>query len=179
VILLLLAALLIPLGPDLYMAVPEGESDHYGKDRSGAAVVQRPSPLARRDDRVRVMSRSSACVLRRPAGNLEAAIGNMKPHGRIAVCGMISGYNDRTPQPGPSNLFELVARRITMQGFLVMDYAAQFGNARRELEAWLASGQLRGFEDIQEGFENIPKTFMRIFAGDNIGKQMLKIADPD
>jgi len=66
-----------------------------------------------------------------------------------------------------------------MQGFLVMDYAAQFGNARRELEGWLASGQLRGFEDIQEGFENIPKTFMRIFAGDNIGKQMLKIADPD
>ena len=110
---------------------------------------------------------------------LEAAIGNMKQHGRIAVCGMISGYNDATPQPGPSNLFELVSRRITMQGFLVMDYAAQFGNARRDLEGWLASGQLRGFEDIQEGFENIPKTFMRIFAGDNIGKQMLKIADPD
>ena len=110
---------------------------------------------------------------------LDAAIGTMKQHGRIAVCGMISGYNDRTPQPGPSNLFELVARRITMQGFRVMDYAAHFGNARHELEGWLASGQLRAFEDIQEGFENIPKTFMRIFAGDNIGKQMLKIADPD
>jgi NADPH-dependent curcumin reductase len=109
---------------------------------------------------------------------LSAAIGHMKLHGRIALCGMISGYNAEEPLPGPSNLFEMITRRVRMEGFLVSDYAERFGEARRELEGWLASGQLRGFEDIQEGFENIPSTFMRIFAGDNIGKQMLKIADP-
>jgi NADPH-dependent curcumin reductase CurA len=109
---------------------------------------------------------------------LEAAIGKMKMKGRIVLCGMISGYNDERPQPGPSNLFELVARQVRMEGFLAFEFLARFDDARREMEGWMASGQLRSFEDIQEGFENIPKTFMRIFAGDNIGKQMLKIADP-
>jgi NADPH-dependent curcumin reductase CurA len=109
---------------------------------------------------------------------LEAAIGKMKMKGRIALCGMISGYNDDQPQPGPSNLFELVARQVRMEGFLAYEFVARFDEARREMEGWMATGQLRSFEDIQEGFENIPKTFMRIFAGDNIGKQMLKIADP-
>jgi NADPH-dependent curcumin reductase CurA len=109
---------------------------------------------------------------------LEAAIGNMKSKGRIALCGMISGYNDAQPQPGPSNLFQLIARQVRMEGFLVFEWLARFDEARREMEGWMAAGQLRSFEDIQEGFENIPKTFMRIFAGDNVGKQMLKIADP-
>jgi NADPH-dependent curcumin reductase CurA len=109
---------------------------------------------------------------------LEAAIGNMKKDGRIALCGMISEYNAEQPPPGPSNLFEMITRRIKMEGFLAYDFADRFAEARRQLEAWMASGQLRGFHDVQEGFENIPKTFMRIFAGDNIGKQVLKIADP-
>jgi NADPH-dependent curcumin reductase len=109
---------------------------------------------------------------------LEAAIGRMALRGRIALCGMISGYNDAQPTPGPANLFEMVTRRIRMEGFLVMDDAPQFPEARRELEAWLAAGQLKSYVDVQEGFENIPKTFMRIFTGANVGKQVLKIADP-
>jgi NADPH-dependent curcumin reductase CurA len=109
---------------------------------------------------------------------LEAAIGKMALHGRIALCGMISGYNDASPTPGPANLFEMVTRRIKMEGFLVMDFAPMFEQARRDLAAWLAAGQLKSYVDVQEGFENIPKTFMRIFNGDNIGKQVLKIADP-
>jgi NADPH-dependent curcumin reductase CurA len=102
----------------------------------------------------------------------------MKSKGRIALCGMISVYNDAQPQPGPSNLFELIARQVRMEGFLAFQWLAQFDEAREVMEGWMAEGKLRSFEDIQEGFENIPKTFMRIFTGDNIGKQMLKIADP-
>ena len=109
---------------------------------------------------------------------LEAAISRMALRGRIALCGMISGYNDATPTPGPANLFEMVTRRIRMEGFLVMDFAPLFADARRDLETWLAAGQLKSYVDVQEGFENIPKTFMRIFTGENIGKQMLKIAEP-
>jgi NADPH-dependent curcumin reductase CurA len=109
---------------------------------------------------------------------LEAAISRMALRGRIALCGMISGYNDATPTPGPANLFEMVTRRIRMEGFLVMDFAPLFAEARRDLETWLAAGQLKSYVDVQEGFENIPKTFMRIFTGENIGKQMLKIANP-
>ena len=110
---------------------------------------------------------------------LETLIGHMARKGRIVLCGMISGYNDERPSPGPSNLFELVARSVRMEGFLAFDYAAKFGEARRELEVWLDSGQLEAFVDVQEGFENIPKTFLRIFTGENLGKQLLKIADPD
>jgi NADPH-dependent curcumin reductase CurA len=102
----------------------------------------------------------------------------MAIRGRIAISGMISGYNDAKPAPGPANLFQMVVRRIRMEGFLVMDFAPQFGEARRDLESWLDSGQITSYLDVQEGFENIPKTFMRIFSGDNIGKQVLKIADP-
>ena len=109
---------------------------------------------------------------------LETAIGHMALGGRIPLCGMISGYNAEQPQPGPRNLFLLIARRIRMEGFLVMDYADRFEEARRELSAWLASGQLTSREDVQEGFENIPSTFLRLFSGANLGKQVLKVADP-
>jgi NADPH-dependent curcumin reductase len=110
---------------------------------------------------------------------LEAAIGRMALRGRIALCGMIAGYNDASPTPGPANLFEMVTRRIRMEGFLVMDFAALFEEARRDLANWLAAGQLKSYVDVQEGFENIPRTFLRIFTGENIGKQVLRIADPE
>jgi NADPH-dependent curcumin reductase CurA len=109
---------------------------------------------------------------------LEAAIAHMAPKGRIAISGMISGYNAETPAPGPANLFQLVSKRLRMEGFLVMDYAARFEEARREMEAWLSAGRMKAIVDVQEGFENIPKTFLRLFTGDNLGKQVLKIADP-
>ncbi len=109
---------------------------------------------------------------------LEAAIDRMKVHGRISLCGMISTYNDATPSPGPSNLFQLIARRVRMEGFLIGDFAPKFSDARRALEAWLDAGELKAYVDVQEGFENIPATFLRIFTGANVGKQTLKIADP-
>ena len=109
---------------------------------------------------------------------LEAAVGHMALHGRIPLCGMISGYNAEHPAPGPHNLFLLITKRIRMEGFLILDYLDRFDDGRRELSAWLASGQLKAIEDIQEGFERIPETFLRLFRGANIGKQVLKIADP-
>jgi len=109
---------------------------------------------------------------------LEIAIDQMATWGRIALCGMISSYNAAEPPPGPRNLFTLIARRVRMEGFLILDYAPRFSAARRELSAWLAQGKLKAREDLQEGFENIPRTFLRLFSGENIGKQLLKIADP-
>ena len=108
---------------------------------------------------------------------LEAAIDHMALHGRIPLCGMISGYNAEQPSPGPRNLFRLITKRIRMEGFLILDYFDRFDEGRRELSAWLASGQLKPLEDVQEGFEQIPSTFLRLFRGANIGKQVLKIAD--
>jgi NADPH-dependent curcumin reductase len=108
---------------------------------------------------------------------LERAIDHLAVRGRIVLCGMISIYDTATPR-APRNLFQLIVRRARMEGFLMMDYVRRIGEAQRELSAWLAQGTIRSTEDIQEGFENIPRTFLRLFSGANVGKQLLKIADP-
>ena len=108
---------------------------------------------------------------------LEILLDHMVTWGRIASCGMISGYNAERLQPGPPNLFRLITRRIRMEGFLVTDYAPRFKEARRQLSAWLATGALRAREDVREGFETIPRTFLDLFSGGNIGKLMVKLAD--
>lgn len=110
---------------------------------------------------------------------LEAGISNMADFGRIVLCGAISGYNDETPRPGPNNLMILVTRRIRMQGFVVIDYLGRAGEAIADLGKWVADGELAWREDIQEGFDNIPATFQRLFDGRNVGKQLLKLADPE
>ncbi|PLW69415.1 NADP-dependent oxidoreductase [Pseudohalioglobus lutimaris] len=109
---------------------------------------------------------------------LEAGISHMADFGRIVLCGAISQYNEETPQPGPNNLMILVARRIRMQGFIVIDYLDRAEEAFADLANWVMGGDIAWREDIQEGFENIPATLQRLFDGRNQGKQMLKLADP-
>ena len=65
-----------------------------------------------------------------------------------------------------------------MEGFIVLDYASRFEEATAALAAWVKDGKIRFEEDIQKGFENIPKTFLRLFEGKNLGKQLLELAQP-
>jgi NADPH-dependent curcumin reductase len=109
---------------------------------------------------------------------LETGIGHMADFGRIVLCGAISSYNDSTPKPGPRNLMLLVSRRVRMQGFIVLDYLNRADEAIAALTEWVLSGEIAWREDIQEGFDNIPATLQRLFNGSNVGKQLLKLADP-
>lgn len=109
---------------------------------------------------------------------LEAGIAHMADFGRIALCGAISGYNDATPEPGPRNMMILVARRIRMQGFIMLDYLHRTDEAMADMATWVMNGDIAWREDIQEGFANIPETLLRLFSGTNEGKQLLKLADP-
>lgn len=109
---------------------------------------------------------------------LEAALNHINMHARVVLCGGISGYNATEPVPGPANLMNLVINRARMEGFIVIDYMDRNHIAVPELLAWIQSGELVHQEDIQEGFENIPDTLNRLFTGKNIGKQLLRIADP-
>jgi NADPH-dependent curcumin reductase CurA len=106
---------------------------------------------------------------------LEAALGCLAMRARVVLCGGISSYNSEQAPPGPRSLMSLVGTRSRMEGFLVLDYEDQFSQARKEMSQWMAEGRLVSQEDIQEGFENAPKTFMRLFTGQNRGKQMLKL----
>jgi NADPH-dependent curcumin reductase CurA len=109
---------------------------------------------------------------------LDAALANLAQRARIVQCGGISGYNEATPPPGPRNLMNLVVTRSRMEGFIVIDYAARFGEGAAQLAKWVAEGKLAHAEDVQRGIENAPKTFLRLFKGQNLGKQLLQLADP-
>ena len=66
-----------------------------------------------------------------------------------------------------------------MEGFIVLDYMDRFPEAIAELMQWVQEDKIVYQEDIQEGIENAPDTLLRLYTGKNIGKQLLKIADPD
>jgi NADPH-dependent curcumin reductase CurA len=108
---------------------------------------------------------------------LEAALNHINMRARVVLCGGISGYNATEPLPGPSNLMNLVVMRARMEGFIVIDYMDRAGEAVAQLMNWIQAGELKYQVDMQEGFENIPDTLNRLFTGQNLGKQLLKIAD--
>lgn len=107
---------------------------------------------------------------------LNAALANLAMHARVVICGAISQYNADAPVPGPSNYLSLLVRRATMEGFLVFDYEREYAVARTRLAAWVASGQIIAPETIvPAGIADFHEVFMRLFAGDNVGKLVLEV----
>jgi NADPH-dependent curcumin reductase CurA len=108
---------------------------------------------------------------------LEAALGALRPFGRVIACGAISGYNDERPQPGPRNLGLVVTKRLRLQGFIVRDHSDRFGEFAREVGPWLRDGKIAYRETIVDGIENVPAAFAGLFRGDNVGKMLVRVAD--
>lgn len=96
---------------------------------------------------------------------------------RIAVCGQISYYNATSLPTGMRVEPILLKKSALMKGFIVSDYAEEFGTAAKDLAAWVKEGKLQYQETIKEGFENIPQAFLGLFTGENTGKQLVKVAD--
>jgi leukotriene B4 12-hydroxydehydrogenase/15-oxo-prostaglandin 13-reductase len=96
---------------------------------------------------------------------------------RLSICGQISQYNNAKPEMGPRLLGMLIVARAKAQGFLVTDYAQRFPEGMKEMSAWVRDGKIKYREDIVEGFENLPKAFIGLFHGENIGKRMVKVAE--
>ena len=112
---------------------------------------------------------------------LEAALDNMAKNARIVVCGMISGYNAREPEPGPANLWNLLVKTARIEGFLVADClgSPQAEEMYTQISKWLQEGKLDYQIDLREGLEDIPATYNLLFSGKHDGKLIVKIADPD
>ncbi len=107
---------------------------------------------------------------------LEAALFNMNTHGRIACCGAVSQYDGAAPPHGPRGVPGLiVTRRLTLTGFVVMDFYDRREAALAELQGWVKSGQLKVREDIIPGLESLPEALIGLLAGDNVGKRMVKV----
>lgn len=106
---------------------------------------------------------------------LDTCLAQLAMHARIIVCGAISQYNNTTPVKGPPNYLSLLVNRARMEGMVVFDYAARYGEARAKMALWRAEGRLKSREDIVEGLENFPETLLKLFSGENFGKLILKI----
>ncbi|WP_073951963.1 NADP-dependent oxidoreductase [Streptomyces kebangsaanensis] len=107
--------------------------------------------------------------------HLEAAIGSLNQGGRIAVCGMISVYNNTEPAPGPRNLARLIQTRGRIEGFLVGDHYDLQPQFVREVGPWVRDGRLKYRETVVEGIENTLEAFLGVLRGDNIGKMIVKL----
>ena len=106
---------------------------------------------------------------------LDAMLGHIATGARVVICGGISRNETGGLPEGPKNYFNLVFRRASMTGFIVLDWAAEFPAIRRRLEGLVLDGRLTYREDIQHGFEKAPATLKRLFSGKNFGKQLLKL----
>jgi NADPH-dependent curcumin reductase CurA len=109
--------------------------------------------------------------------HLEAAIAVANNHARFALCGSISTYNAAEPVPGPRNLSQLVGKRITMRGYIILDHFDRFRAFAQEVGAWIASGELKYRETVVEGgIEAAPQAFIDMLGGANTGKMVVKLA---
>ena len=106
---------------------------------------------------------------------LDAVLLNMKIHGRIAVCGMISQYNLDRPE-GVHNLMYLVTKRVRMEGFLVRDYYHLYPKFLEMIIPHIKEGKIVYVEDMAEGLESAPATLIGLFSGRNVGKQVVAVA---
>jgi len=107
---------------------------------------------------------------------LDAVLTRLARGARIVICGAISQYNNTTPVKGPANYLSLLVNRATMKGIMVADYYPRAMEAMMEMGGWIGAGKLKSREDIDEGFENFPETFAKLFSGENNGKLVLKVA---
>jgi len=106
----------------------------------------------------------------------EAALWHMRDFGRVALCGMISNYNDEEPQPGPRGMAVIIGRRLTIQGFIVTDDPKACEEYVVKAIQWLEEGKLKYRETIIEGVENAPEAFIDLLKGRNTGKQIVRLS---
>ena len=108
---------------------------------------------------------------------LDAVLSQLARGARVVLCGAISQYNSTTGIKGPSNYLSLLVNSARMEGFIVFNYLAKYGEAAREMAGWMMAGKLKSKEDIVEGFQTFPDTLLKLFRGKNFGKLMIKVAD--
>ncbi|MEV6279647.1 NADP-dependent oxidoreductase [Nocardia sp. NPDC051832] len=107
--------------------------------------------------------------------HLVAAIDALRPNGRIAQVGAISGYNATEPAPGPANLFLLAAKDATLRGILVTSYLHLFPEWIGKAAALLADGSLSAETTVATGIDQAPQAFIDLMNGANIGKMLVRL----
>ncbi|MGB3333237.1 MAG: NADP-dependent oxidoreductase [Mycobacterium sp.] len=107
---------------------------------------------------------------------MDAIFARVNVGARIALCGLISGYNETNPPPGPRAFGNLLIQRATLKGFIVLDHFLRAPEANSEISELIAAGKLTPLETVVEGFEQLPTAINMLFDGKNVGKLVVKIS---
>ena len=107
---------------------------------------------------------------------MEAVFARINIRARIALCGLISGYNEDDPPPGPRSFGNLLIKRARLQGFIVLDHFGQAKEAGSDIGELLTSGRMEALETVVDGFEKLPDALNMLFDGANTGKLSVKVA---
>lgn len=105
---------------------------------------------------------------------MDAVFARLNVGARIALCGLISGYNSADPPPGPRAFGNLLIQRATLQGFIVLDHFGRAAEAGGEIAGLIAAGRLTPLETVVEGFDQLPTAINMLFDGKNVGKLVVK-----
>jgi NADPH-dependent curcumin reductase CurA len=109
--------------------------------------------------------------------HLDAALASMNALGRVAVCGMISGYNEPGSRTVVRNLSNIIYGRITIRGFTVMDFPHLRADFEREMHEWLQQGRIKWKETVLAGIEQAPHAMVGLMQGENIGKMLVRLGE--
>jgi len=107
--------------------------------------------------------------------HLEAAINAANPFARMALCGMISQYNDTEAGVGTRNMIQCVGKSLRLEGFIVSNHWDMMPAFVKDLAEWHAAGKITWKQTVREGIENAPAAFLGLFAGENFGKMLVKL----
>lgn len=111
---------------------------------------------------------------------MEAVYERLNTGGRVAVCGLISNYNDEGPIPGPKDFGRMLMKRLTVSGFIVIDHFHRARDAWSDIGGWIAEGRLKWKDHVVDGLENAPDALGLLFTGANDGKLVVRIsAEPE
>jgi hypothetical protein len=107
--------------------------------------------------------------------HMEAALMAARPFARFALCGMISQYNATDMGPGIRGLIMAVGKQLRLEGFIVSSHTDMQPAFVRDMSSWIAEGKVKWRETIEEGVENAPTAFLKLFSGENLGKMLVKL----
>jgi NADPH-dependent curcumin reductase len=152
--------------------------DYVVKDLGFAACVSHHSQSLRAD-LAAVCPKGVDVYFENVGGRVfEAVFDTMNAHGRIPVCGTIAEYNDPSGS-AHVGVRALLTNRITMRGFIVSEHADRQADFLRDCEQWVRDGRLTYREDIVDGLEEAPTALLKLFAGKNFGKLLVRVSvDP-
>ncbi|WP_293902762.1 NADP-dependent oxidoreductase [Phenylobacterium sp.] len=107
---------------------------------------------------------------------MDAVVSRMNNFGRMALCGMISTYNDSDRPAGPTDFVRVLMHRLTIRGFIITDFLPRAGEAMAELIPWVMEGKLKWKVHVDQGLEGAMDSLQRLFTGAHDGKLLIQVS---